>query len=365
MANAEGITPSRHEVERQLERMLADPLFLARPKQAAIFEYLVKSALDGAEVNEKTLFAEFFTMAEYKRGSTNVRTTVSHIRALLAEYCTGEAKYDPVVISLPAPERSNKRKKNYRLIRRPEGRAYTPSFSYNPSSWIARELAVAHHLLRGRPHEIAQAERHLEKIGRAEPDHPEVMLGTIEAWVARLTLGTVGAPHETLVAGPLWWLARIEKEHGATWRTHGLRAMLHSFMGDTHAAREEFEKGLRLNRQATIGRGWYLHFLFLSGHEDRALSLMALAAEENADSAAVHAHHGIYLLHAHRHEDAARAFAASLALDRNFWLAHYGLARLNLELGNRDKAHEHATRLAALVEPAEFAYLNLTLSEER
>src|SRR5882672_2502991 len=105
MANAEGITPSRHEVERQLERMLCDPLFLARPKQASIFEYLVKRALDETEISEKTIFGEFFTDKRYAEATTNVRTTVSHIRTqLLAQYYGGDGQYDPILISLPAPE---------------------------------------------------------------------------------------------------------------------------------------------------------------------------------------------------------------------------------------------------------------------
>lgn len=67
MANAQDITPSRHEVERQLDRMLSDPLFMARPKQAAIFEYLVRRALDGRETDEKTIFAEFFTTSDTRK----------------------------------------------------------------------------------------------------------------------------------------------------------------------------------------------------------------------------------------------------------------------------------------------------------
>jgi hypothetical protein len=52
-----------------------------------------------------------------------------------------------------------------------------------------------------------------------------------------------------------------------------------------------------------------------------------------------------------------------LALDRNCWIAHYGLALMHLALDNRDKAGEHGARLEALVEPAEFEFLRQQLGQ--
>ncbi len=117
--------------DRQLERMLCDPLFLARPKQALIFEYLVQQALDGAKIYEDTLFTKFFSDKRYAESTTGVRTNVSLIRTqLLKAYYDGNGKYDPVVISLPAPERSNKRKKT---INSSAGRRGTPTRRRSPS----------------------------------------------------------------------------------------------------------------------------------------------------------------------------------------------------------------------------------------
>lgn len=76
-----------------------------------------------------------------------------------------------------------------------------------------------------------------------------------------------------------------------------------------------------------------MHFLFQTGKEEQALRLMALQAEDRADSAPLHAAHGVFLTSAH--EEAERAFGKSLELDRNCWLAHYALTEMYSALGSR------------------------------
>lgn len=348
MANAEGITPSRHEVERQLERLLADDVIASFPQPAKLLGFIVARTLDGEEITEKLIREHVFPYPPYKPESNIARATMTKIRELLARYYRYAGQYDPVIIALPHSPKGRRR------IKFKPGEAYTPVFGYNPSSWTAKELSIAHHLLRGSPAQIEKALEHLTNIGRAEPDHPEVMLGHIEAFGCALMLGVLGEVHREVIAGPLWWIDRIEKEYRPSWRTQALRALLHYGVGAMGEAREAFGRALESNREATISRGWYVHFLFHTGHEEQALRLMALQAEERADNAPMHAMHGIYLTRAHRHEEAGRAFEKSLMLDRNCWPAHFGLAQMHLALGDREKADEHAKRLETLVEPAEY-----------
>jgi Flp pilus assembly protein TadD len=223
---------------------------------------------------------------------------------------------------------------------------------------MAKELSVAYHLLRGGPAQMEQAVEHFGNVGRAVPEHPEVMLGLLEHWAFRLLIGAVGDPHITLVAGPLAYLRTIEKKNGQSWRTHHVRGMLHAFVGDRKAAQKAFDKALELDRQATISRGGYASFLFRTGREEQAVRLTALEADEHADNAQVHAVHGLYLTRAHRHEEAGRAFSKSLMLDRNCWIAHYGLWQMYLALGETENAEAHARHLEALVTPEEFAFLS-------
>ena len=351
MANAQGMKPSRHEVERQLDRLLADEVIASNQNPAKALRYIVGRALGGHKVTEIDLLGDVFGKTSFAEDDTRARVTMDRLRTLLADYYKGDGQYDPVIITLPGPKKTAAGKR----IKFSPGEAYTPSFSYNPTSWMAKELALAHRLLiGGSPSQIQRAQKHLENIYRAEPGNPEAMLGTIEAWGVMLMQGILGTPHVTLVAGPLLWIDRIEEETGATWRTHGLRALLHFTLGETQKAKEEFDKALELNRPATISRGWYTHFLFFTGHEEQALRLLALQAEEHIDDAPTQAVYGTYLMRAHRHEEAEQAFEKSLALDRNCWIAHYGLMQMYRELGDQTKANEHAKRVEELVEPAEF-----------
>lgn len=363
MANAEGITPSREEIERQLERMLADPLFEARPKQAEVFAFLVRCALDGQVISELRIQKQCFPDPPYDPQDSHVRTNVSSIRKeLLPEYYAGGGEDDPIIISLPDPKKN--RTARGRIIKLPPGKAYTPTFSYNPRSWVAKQLSIAYHLLRGGLSQIDQAMVQFDKVSAAEPDHPEVKLGVLEGWAIRLLTGAAGDPHETLVAGPLWHLDMIEKRIGPTWRTHHIRAMLKFFMGDRKAAAKEFEKALKLDRRNTISRGGYTDFLFRTGREEQALRLMALEADEHANNAQVHAAYALHLALAHRYEEARRVFARALLLDFNCWVAHVGLWQMYVVQGDRDKAEAHAQQLEAIVTPEEFAFLSRKLGQQ-
>ncbi|HTR34978.1 MAG TPA: hypothetical protein VMH80_03700 [Bryobacteraceae bacterium] len=363
MANAEGLRPSREEVERQLDRLLADEMVASNQNSAKVLKYIVERALDGQNVTEFDVLKDVFLRKIFdKVDDTAARVTIAKLRRLLANYYKDDGQYDPIIIALPDPK--ERTAAHGKRIKFNPGQAYTPSFSYNPSGWMAKELSVAYHLLRGGPAQMDQAVEHFSNVGRAVPEHPEVMLGLLEHWAFRLLIGAVGDPHITLVAGPLAYLGKIEKKNGESWRTHHVRGMFHAFMGDRKAAQKAFDKALELDRQATISRGGYTSFLFRTGREEQAVRLTALEAEERADNAQVHAVHGIYLTRAHRHEDAGRAFSKSLMLDRNCWIAHYGLWQMYLALGDGENAGAHARHLEALVTPEEFAFLSRKLGRQ-
>ena len=356
MANAEGVNPSRHEIELQLERMLAHPLFRAKDLQARIFAFLVTSALDRQEVIELTLFGEFYPREKFADGSNKVRTNVNHLRRLLREYNEKDGRDDPVIIALPAPERSSKRKKNYKIVKRPAGEAYRPEFSYNPRAPIAKQFAIANHLLGGSPEQVERALWKFDEIYQAEPNHPDVLLGFTETVACQMLIG--GVYHEDLrvhvVAGGLRWIDGLDRSTADAWRMHNVRGLLHFVGGAMDKAKKEFGIALRLDRSATISRGWYTLFLVATGKEQEAARLQAIKSEENVSNAQTQAMYGLYLSKAKRFDDAERSFEQSLALDRNCWPAHYGLTQLYLAMGNQEKAIHHAKRLESLVEPAEY-----------
>jgi tetratricopeptide (TPR) repeat protein len=141
-----------------------------------------------------------------------------------------------------------------------------------------------------------------------------------------------------------------------------MSGLLHFCGGDLDRAGEAFNRALALDRQATIDRGWYIHFLFAKGQEEEALRLLSLLAGERVSNAQIQAIHGLYLNKAKRYEEAARAFALALALDRNCWPAHYGLAQAYLATAEQEKAAEHLERLEALVEPQEYEEMKRRLN---
>jgi tetratricopeptide (TPR) repeat protein len=360
-----GVNPARHEIERQLDRMLAHPLFEARDLQADIFAFLVTSALDSKEVTELTLFEEFYTVEEFKHRSTKVRTNVNHMRGLLQKYYAGDGEGDSVVIALPAPERTQLPDGKYKIVKRPRGEAYTPVFSYNPRSAIAKAFAIANHLLRGSLSQIDRGVAELGAIQNLAPDHPDAWLAVAEAVGSYQLLGLYDeAVREALTAWALDCIAKLDPASADEWRIHNVRGLLFMANAERDKAKGEFESALALDRQSTISRGWYTLFLFQNGTQEEALRLQRLLAEEKAANADAQAIYGVYLTKANRHEEAERAFTQSLTLDRNCWGAHYGMTQLYLATGKQRKAEEHLRRLKALVEPTEYEDLKRRLGIE-
>jgi hypothetical protein len=96
--------PTRPEVEQQLQRMLESDIFAACPRQAALFEFLVKGAIEGQEITQKDIRARFFPTPPYKPESTVARTTVTFIRKkLVRAYYKTRGEEDLVIIDLPQP----------------------------------------------------------------------------------------------------------------------------------------------------------------------------------------------------------------------------------------------------------------------
>jgi tetratricopeptide (TPR) repeat protein len=360
-----GVNPARHEIERQLDHMLAHPLFEARDLQADIFAFLVTSALDSKEVTELTLFEEFYTVEEFKHRSTKVRTNVNHMRGLLQKYYAGDGEGDSVVIALPAPERTQLPDGKYKIVKRPRGEAYTPVFSYNPRSPIAKAFAIANHLLRGSLSQIDRGVKQLGEIQNLAPDHPDAWLAVAETVGTYQMLGLYdGAVREALTAWALDCIAKLDPASADEWRIHNVRGLLLMAGGEFDNAQKEFDRALAIDRQATISRGLYALFLFQTGKEEEALRLQGLLADEKAANAEAQAIYGVYLTRANRYEEAEKAFTQSLTLDRNCWGAHYGMTQMYLATKKGDLALKHAKRLETLVEPEEFEDLKRRLGIE-
>jgi Flp pilus assembly protein TadD len=346
--------PTRSEVERQLERMLVHPLFAVREKQAEVFGFLVRSALDGRKIDQKDIRERCFPDPPYDPGISHARTNVNALRKTLPEYYAGDGKDDPVLITLPDPQKN--KTASGKPIKLPPGKAYKPTFTYNPRHDIAQEFALAHHLLRsGGPSQVMAGLQHLDTLWEREPEHPDVILATVEGLSSCLLLEMpLDRPREEYIAAAFDTIDRLAKRVPETWRSHTARARLHFCTNDFDAAGKEFDVALALDREKTLYDGWYAYFLFMSGREEEAARLEGESANERIDDPIAQAAHGIALCKANRFVKAERAFKKAFELDRNCWPAHYGMTLLHLSTGNRERARSHTERLQSLLEPADF-----------
>ncbi len=345
MAHAYGVHPARREVERQLERILADEVVASHAVPAKLLAYIVNRALDGLEVTEAYIRFDKFPEGRYDQDSNVVRINMQTVRRLLAEYYAGEGKDDPVIIALPESPPGKRIK--FKL-----GEAYKPRFTYNPDNARAKEFAIANALLRGGPSQAATGLAKLEAIAASESDQPDAVLGIAEAVGSRLLLeeGYVGA----FVLLLLDYIAQIEPQVPNYWRVHSVRGLLHTCNQDLDAAEKEFDIALGLDRHSTISRGCYVDFLFRCGQQEEALRLFSVYADEHMDDAHIRAAYGVYLCKGNHHGHAEQVLSEAMTLDRNCWNAHYGLALHSLLTGNENKRVAHTKRLEELLEPEEF-----------
>jgi hypothetical protein len=102
---AESPHPSRAEVQRQLERILANPLFQTSQRFSRFLRFAVESVLGGLadQLKESVIGVEVFGLSESYSPQENpiVRITAGRLRSRLAEYYLSCGMPDPVFIEIP------------------------------------------------------------------------------------------------------------------------------------------------------------------------------------------------------------------------------------------------------------------------
>jgi tetratricopeptide (TPR) repeat protein len=100
-----GVAISAQEVEAELEKILASPLFRRAPRHSCFLEFVVRKTLAGSAdcVKESLIGVEVFgRRADYDPGAEPaVRVEAGRLRSRLADYYAELGRHDPIHIHLP------------------------------------------------------------------------------------------------------------------------------------------------------------------------------------------------------------------------------------------------------------------------
>jgi adenylate cyclase len=99
------MSPSAEDVRRQLDRLLATPLFANAGRMSRFLKFVVEKTLagEGERLKEYVIGVEVFDRDERydPRLDSIVRVEAARLRAKLAEYYAGDGRGDAIVLTLP------------------------------------------------------------------------------------------------------------------------------------------------------------------------------------------------------------------------------------------------------------------------
>jgi tetratricopeptide (TPR) repeat protein len=330
--------PGKDAVLRQLERMLAHPHFAARPQQARLFEFLVRSDLAGQEITEKDIRAEFFPTPPYSPESTIARTTVNFIRGgLVREYYAADGKDDPVIIALPAPSKS--KTPAGRSIKLPPGKAYKPLFTYNPRHEIARRYQLGLHHMRIRtPYEVIEVLDEMSAVMELEPQHAEAYSCAAEAL---FIISAIGIEPKSCLEGAYMCAVMAVDLVPGDWHAQAALGTTLFFQRDLAGAASAFKRSLACDNSKTHGYFWYHAFLMATGKTEEALRLARVRAEDSFNEENATAAYAGFLYLARRFDEAKELLRDRLLEDHQGWFPDLVLALVRFASADANRAHSH------------------------
>jgi hypothetical protein len=316
--------PTPRQITRQVERMLASPVFAEAEIQAKLLDHLVTKALAGEEVTEQTVIADLFPIYS-GTDSAIVRVHKKNLIGRIEEYyayCGGEAL---VLISVP----TKPRKKGYKP---PPGEAYRPSFRYNPHHPADQDYRRGiYHLAQCAPGDDGIALDCFSSVIKREPNHALAHTGIADVHLRRaLYYHTQITPSVSLRKSEESALKAIDCDP-SQWRPHAVQGSIECFHGRWDKARAAFSLALQCDAHHTRYGGWYYPaFRLAQGHPQEALHLAEIRARENPHDAHAQVLWGIFLYLSRRFDDAMMALAVGETMNIRHWLTHLAIALLAL-----------------------------------
>jgi Tfp pilus assembly protein PilF len=371
--------PVKQEVEHQLDRMLGSDLFRARPQQAKVFEFIVRAALAGREIDEKDIRAEFFRTPPYKPESTVARTTVNFIRReLLAAYYESDGKNDPVIIGLPAFRETAQR---CGRIKPPPGKAYKPAFAYNPRNPVDKHYRTGlFHLDQRSLNGDGFAKFRFDDVLKGNPDHAAAHLGLAEVFFRRALyrdMGIASREHLERAEGYVGSALLIDNASCNAW---SLLGAIHCCRCHWAEAAEAFAQALKHDSAKTRYELWhYPAYLMTIGRAREALEMVRTRAANNPENAGARTIYGIFLYADRQFSEAFGELTEAAFANPQDWAAQLFIALVYLSEEyptprleptdwisrkiDKDLRHRKPTialeRAYAIVKPLDFPGLNL------
>lgn len=325
MSSGKNANPPNAEVERQLEKMLASPVFTSRGQQAKVLECIVRGALAGEAIMEKYIRAKVFPSPPYKPESNIARRTVDLVRDLLTEYYAQDGKDDLVLISLPQSPPGKR-------IKFQAGHAYKPSFRYNPSSEAAR------HYRRGLYHfsrvsllpDIKFALASFESAIKANSSYAPAHSALAEVQLFR-ALCNHDVPPSTIIELAEASVRKALHLNPTLWRARLSFGLIHMCRHDWNKATLAINEALSVAPAEVRKHPVHLAFLLAMGRTDEVMPFVGLRNKQTAADPWTLAVAGLFLYAARRFREADLLLMQTIVNNpMSCWLTHLLFSCINL-----------------------------------
>jgi tetratricopeptide (TPR) repeat protein len=351
--------PARFEVEDQLKRMLAAPRFKNATNPSDFLKLGVERALKGQKTTGSVIAKGLFEGKYYSGLSSDVRVTAKNLRRTLAGYYANEGENDVVIISYPTPSKD-------KSLKLQEGKAYTPTFSYNPKHERYILIRMGFQCLdRSTYRDYRLAFTLFSNIFEEDRNNIGAIFGLIEA-ICKFADRHWKYPVElkSAYAGCINLFDGLQDRAQNYWRFWATKAYLHKGMGKNHLVASLYAKALEIDRTATESYLPYIEFLFDSGKREEALGLAQRYVNDRVEDANAVAQYGQILCGAGLKDIGIGHLKVALMMDPGNCLAHETLAAVRFAERDVEGIRLHLRMLRVLCDDESFRLIVEFLESE-
>jgi tetratricopeptide (TPR) repeat protein len=340
-------TPTRREIEQQLERILKSKAFEETSTLGRLLRHLVVCELDGIQAEEYEIGIKVFGKpADWiPMHETAVRQSLANLRKRLAVYFEDEGDDDLVLIDFP------------------KRGGYRPRYKYSLLSDAARRVARATSRLHQTFPNVEACGTIADELEACIREHPSY--APAYALLAEvLILGTLcdetyRFPARESIPRAEWAVAQCTQLNDQLWQAHVTAGALHCCRFAWEKAAKSFETALGLAPDETLAHFWYAAFLLAVGRTQEAKEAVSWRMKTMPQDRFTNVIRPLFLYVMREHKDAYDTLATQSSsypailmnpaymtgdtlLEYDNWLVGLLLACLCRELGHTRAAWRYA-----------------------